>query len=634
MNQRSENPFYGQKELLSLWQQGSAKQITKQSLINLLNAAWAVSKDSHELRKLFFIIVMSYGEITNRHHNILKGIKKLDNGGSAWREGFIWSMEWMRKNTTKQYYIFLTKDILRQFVGLMSILINRIKTIKGKTTIVETYDSILEHNIPKLAKYLATIITSSNPAEKNLIAKAITRPRFSKRQKTNRTGEKLGTRDLKPETLKNMKSRELLIKTISDILGWKYTEHHGNIYFDDFYKWKKEYGAELESVLFSSGKIVEFDHDQFFKWLDIQPSGARRRVRRRLLTKDSELIGKWKSNYGNIDFGLWFLEWEAYKEAAQQEQRELTEKVRNGNATEDEVIKLEKVKKQARVTTGGSDIKEELEKVLTKKISIKESDLIAQSLMDKMDLQIPVAVICDISGSMGYNTVTTKNGTFRAIDAANILTTLLMLKNPSKDLDQFLVTFNNSAKFHFGISNGEKRVNHFMTAKEVKVDVVNRTQSFSKNFNNISALTYPTGGTNIRSIATAFKTWIDAGNTEMEKLNRKETIQQYPVLFIVSDGDMNNSGTPVSSFLEFQQSMKQWCGWEGVTVIFDVCTSNDQRSTKFDNVENIIHFYGWNIGNINTIFSKLHDMDIIDIYTPLNSLFQNNRYDIIKTNTI
>ncbi len=636
MNNRSENPFYGQKELLALWQQGSGKNVSKSTLINLLDAAWKASENDIKFRQAFFVIILSYGEITNRHHNILKDIKKLDNGGGAWRDGFVWSMEWMRKNTPEQYYVFLAKDIFRQFVGLLSILINKVKTLKGKTTVLETVDTIKEHDITKLASYLAEVIKLGNPAEKNLIAKALTRPRFSKRQKTNREGEKIGSRDLKPEVLANMKSRELLLKAISDILGWKYVQHKNNIHFTDYYAWKKEFGGALESVLFSSGRIKEFDHDEFHKWLEGLPAGARYRVRRRLLTKENGLVGKWTSKFGDIDLGMWFLEWEALKESKQAEERVLTEKVRQGTASEDEVIKLAKVKKEAKVNTGGSDIKDEMEKLLAGTSNKREADTMVHSLMSKMELQVPVAIIADTSSSMGFRDrmIKTKHGDFYPYQAARLLTTLLMLKNPSQDLDQFLVTFESRATFHHGKTIGSVRENQFTMPKSVEVDLIDRTKPFSDNYDNISKVINHSGGTNIADVAVKFKDWVEAGDTEAERLVRRETIQQYPVFIIVSDGDMNSSYSSKSSFTQYQQNMRQWTGWEGVTVVFDVTTSTTKKSDKFDSIDNFIHFYGWNVGNLNALFTKLHDLDIIDIYTPLDTLLKNNRYDIIKSNVL
>ena len=77
--------------------------------------------------------------------------------------------------------------------------------------------------------------------------------------------------------------------------------------------------------------------------------------------------------------------------------------------------------------------------------------------------------------------------------------------------------------------------------------------------------------------------------------------------------------------------MKQWFGWDGVIVLWDVVPdSKNNKSSYFDTSENIIHLYGYNPGILNQVFSKITDVDIIDIYTPLKSLYESNRYSIIK----
>ena len=84
---------------------------------------------------------------------------------------------------------------------------------------------------------------------------------------------------------------------------------------------------------------------------------------------------------------------------------------------------------------------------------------------------------------------------------------------------------------------------------------------------------------------------------------------------------------------DFQMKMKQWFGWTGVIVMWDVPKYGDSvnKSGYFDNIENVIHITTYNMSTINQIFTKISDMDIIDIYTPLKSLYLSNRYELIKS---
>ena len=88
--------------------------------------------------------------------------------------------------------------------------------------------------------------------------------------------------------------------------------------------------------------------------------------------------------------------------------------------------------------------------------------------------------------------------------------------------------------------------------------------------------------------------------------------------------------------IDFQMKMRQWFGWDGVILIWDVKSGSKSpaHAKRFESVENIIYHVGTNPTVVNQIFSKIDDMDIIDIYTPLKSLYDSNRYDLIKKNVI
>lgn len=84
---------------------------------------------------------------------------------------------------------------------------------------------------------------------------------------------------------------------------------------------------------------------------------------------------------------------------------------------------------------------------------------------------------------------------------------------------------------------------------------------------------------------------------------------------------------------EFMMKMKQWFGWNGVVVMWDIPKHTDtmDKSGYFDNIEGVIHVTTYNLSTINQIFTKIHDLDVIDIYTPLKSLMMSDRYDPIKS---
>ena len=128
-----------------------------------------------------------------------------------------------------------------------------------------------------LAKYLVTIINSNNPFDKMLISKFLTLPRIGVRQ---------GCKRVLPERFKVMKNKERFLVTLSDLVGWKYVNESWGVNFIGYRKWRKDYNGELESKLFSTGEINNFDRDQFINWLDHIPSQARFRVKCRVYYED------------------------------------------------------------------------------------------------------------------------------------------------------------------------------------------------------------------------------------------------------------------------------------------------------------------------------------------------------------
>ena len=619
-NMAKENPFYGKKALLSLMQQ-STKSVSTQ----LLDNAWSECRDDKTLREAFFVIVFSIGDITNRQHNVF-GKANVDNGGNSLREQFMFCMKWALNRCPEQYYAFLQADLLRQYSCLFSILGTQVQTKKGTTTIKQVINMLEGVDLDKMADYLAKLIKTSHPGEKNLIAKWLVRPRTSARQAFDKkTGERKGKRPLQKATRDLMEIRSELYLKLSQRMGWVVEEHKNNYLFRGLNDWKKEWNGKLESVLFSSKKILEFDQQQFAGWLDTLPAGARYRVKRRLLDGDGNSKKKWITPIG--DLADWFLQWEQSKEVAQQEQRELEEKVRQGDDSEETKQKLQKVKKEAKVTTGADTVFSLFEKVTTKShMSQAEFDTSMQSIIDKVKFEVPVLTIADCSGSMGGLPTL----------MARLTTTLCMLKNPSPDLDNVLVRFGTRAEFVTDGSKGHLAENRFMQGQMKKVNrIIDREAPFSTNFNSVTTLIDSRmGGTRFDSVSVAFKQWLDSASDEESKQVRREMIQQYPVFLVISDGDLNNQGTPAQSMKEFQQNMLQWFGWNGVVVVWNVQTSPMYGNDKFEGLENVIHYYGYNAGIVNTIFTKIHDLDIIDIFTPLKSLYESSRYQPVKEATL
>ena len=65
-NKKNENPFFGLTNCLSIFQGHSIND-------DLLNNAYNEVKDDKTKREMFYSLLFSIGDITNRNHNIFHG---------------------------------------------------------------------------------------------------------------------------------------------------------------------------------------------------------------------------------------------------------------------------------------------------------------------------------------------------------------------------------------------------------------------------------------------------------------------------------------------------------------------------------------------------------------------------------
>jgi hypothetical protein len=259
---------------------------------------------------------------------------------------------------------------------------NRVQT-KG-ARVLNVFSAYSDPEYKKaLLNYVYSVINGTNPFNKMLVAKFLTLPRTSKRQ---------GHKKMLPETLKIMREKKAFLEDLSKMMGWEIE------YLKGYREWRKQYNGELESVLFSTGKINEFTKDEFISWFDKLPAQARFRVKNRILYS-KRIIGGIESTTPDkwIKFQPWLKEWETYKEQKQQEQRTLEEKVRQGQATDEDKIKLEKVKKEAKVTTGATNFNELYHSICNGNVDKLKLESFIQN---KVNLPYNSLVIIDDSGSM------------------------------------------------------------------------------------------------------------------------------------------------------------------------------------------------------------------------------------------
>ena len=595
------NPFKGLTNCLSLYRSSNAYTIPS----SLLDKCWEEVKDDKQKRQMFFSLLFSIGDITNRQHNIFKKQPK-DTGGIANREGFTSIVKWLYNNHKQQFLTFLNKDLFTEYNCLDTLLNNRIKTIKNTRSVIPI-ESILKDPIYRneLAHYLYKIIRSKNTFNKQLVAKFLTLPRLSKRSKHNK---------MLPDTKVNMQYKIDLLSTLSDLLGWNYVVNKNYVNFKGYRKWRKTYNQQLESVLFSTKKINSLDKQTFLEWLNSLPALARFRVKNRLLYSTENEKLKYP------DLKKWYEEWESFKEQKQSEQRVLEEKIRQNLATDEDKEKLKKITKEAKVNTGAVNFATLYSEILSNSVDKVKLESFIQN---KVNLPYNSLVIIDDSGSMCG----------APFNFATFIASVCLYKNPDDDARNLLGFFDSEARWFTNIDRKSKTVNRFVTSKCTKITpipFVDPNKSFYDNYQTIKEFcnaAYQGGCTNISSVFESLK---KACDNDYQML---DTLKSYPIWTIISDGDINNMPTARESMLDLLNKCETYFGFKPFIVLIEVNKYPLNTYSKFDDIENLIHISN-NVTQIEQFLTNIKDMDTIDNYSPLLSIFRSNRYELIRANTL
>ena len=604
-NKSNTNPFFGLKNCLELL--NTNKQITSQ----MLDAAWMEVKDNKEKREMFFSLLFSIGDITNRQHNIFKN-KKIDGGGNADRENFEVILNWIWNNHPDQFKKFLYAHLFNEYTCFDVLFKNRVNTVKGTCKVSSVSSVFMNPAYSKvLLEYVYSVINGNNPFDKMLIAKFLTIPRLSKRQNHKR---------MLPETRKIMEYKYDFLDKLSIMMGWE------RVWLKGYREWRRQYNGELESVLFSTGKINEFTKDEFLKWFDQLPAQARFRVKNRILYSTipgepkMSLVHSEGAAYKWAKFQPWLKEWEQFKEKKQQEQRILEEKVRQGQASDEDKIKLQKVKKEAKVTTGASNFKELYQSILKGDIDKLKLESFIQN---KVNLPYNSLVIIDDSGSMDG----------APFNFAKFIASVCLVKNPDDDARNLIGFFNSRSHWHSFIDQTSSRRNSILRnqiAPTSPKPLVDPNLSFYDNYRRISKFcnaVYQGGGTYITSIPKGLEPIIK------ENPDFLDTLKEYPIWTILSDGDVNNSWNARESMLEFQNDCRRILGYIPFVVIIEIYRYGSPRASHFEGIDNMIYIPG-NPAQIEQFLTNFKDMDIFDVYTPLLSLYRSNRYELVRANTL
>lgn len=601
LNKSNNNPFYGLRNCLNLLQNVGGT-ITE----SMLGACYNEVKGNKEHRQLFFSIVFSIGDITARQHNIFKGVKK-DSGGNANRQGFYVIFDWMRTKHKEQFVQFLNKGLFNEYTCFDVLFRSRVQTKGAK--VLKVYDVFADAWYQEqLANYVYNVVNGTNPFNKLLVAKFLTIPRLSKR---------VGHKQMLPQTRQVMENKASFLIRLSKLMGWEYNVDGVYANFKGYREWRKGYNGTLESVLFSTGKIKEFDKAQFIDWLDKLPSQARFRVKNRVLyskVKDSEVL-KWP------ELAQWYKEWEQYKEEKQKEQRILEEKVRQGQATVEDTERLEKVKKQAKVNVGATSFNELYNEILINRIDPLKLESFIQN---KVNLPYNSLVIIDDSGSMSG----------APFNFASFLAAVCLIKNPDDDARNLLGFFGREARFYSYIdkeaSSSPNSLMRRQVGKAVHKPFVDPTKSFLENYKQINSFcnaTFEGGWTDISTLIRKIKELLVTAPQLVDAL------KAYPVWTIISDGEWNNLPSPESSINDLLRQCENVLGFKPFIIAIDVTRGDRLDANRFAGIDNLMYIPS-NPSLIEQFLTNFKDMDVFDVYIPLQSIYRSNRYELVREATL
>lgn len=606
LNNKETNPFSGLRNCLKIFNNGGQGITLSQ---DDLNKAWEEVKDSKEKKEMFFSLLFSLGDITARQHNIFKG-QKVDSGGNSQREIFFNCMEWMKKNIPDQFFKFMKSHLFNEYTCFDNLFRNRVQTQGKKIISIKSVLNTSDNRyFNELLDYTESIIKGKNPYDKMLVAKFLTLPRLSPRKEH---------KQMLPQTKELMKAKAKFLEELSKRMNWPYKIEGNILNFKGYREWRKEYNSTLESVLFSTGKIKDFDEIQFLEWLDRIPAQARFRVRNRIMFEKEGVF-----KYPKLK--EWYEKWEKYKEEKQAEQRVLEEKVRQGQASVEDKVKLEKVKKEAKVTVGSTNFQELYKEILSGRIDKLKLESFVNN---KVSLQYNSLVIIDDSGSMGG----------APFNFAKFIASVCLVKNPDDDGRNLLGFFNYESRLYGSMDRaGSKTPNSLMRSSVkniVKKPFVDPHKSFYENYQNISSFcqgVFQGGGTRINSIPKGFAEQANNNPVLLDEL------MQYPVWTIVSDGEWNNMYSPEASMNEFFRDCENLLGFRPFIIAIDIQNPNWAHQTfkadRFTGIDNMIYIPS-NPAQIEQILTNFKDIEIFDVYTPLLSLYRSNRYDLVRANVI
>lgn len=282
--------------------------------------------------------------------------------------------------------------------------------------------------------------------------------------------------------------------------------------------------------------------------------------------------------------------------------------------------KLEKIKKQAKVTVGATNFTEIYESI-TK--GTEDKLTIESFVQNKVNLPYNSLVLIDDSGSMS-------GAPFRF---ASFIAAVCLYKNPDDDARNLIGFFDTNSHWHSYIDKEaaitQNSIMRTSVSKTERKPFVDPSKSFYDNYSRISSFckaVFRSGGTNISSIPEGLH------KTCQENPEVLDALKAYPIWTVISDGEWNNLLSPEASINDFMRKCENYFSFKPFIVAIDITKGwgwKESKIERFHGIDNFMYIPA-NVSQIEQFLTNFRDMDVFDIYTPLQSIYRSNRYDIIR----
>lgn len=100
--------------------------------------------------------------------------------------------------------------------------------------------------------------------------------------------------------------------------------------------------------------------------------------------------------------------------------------------------------------------------------------------------------------------------------------------------------------------------------------------------------------------------------------------------------------SPEASINDFFRKCENWFGFRPFIVAIDIAEGScwgitpeylASRADRFSGIDNLMYIPS-NPAMIEQFLTNFKDMDIFDVYTPLQSMYRSNRYELVRKYTL